>query len=498
MPLLDALSLDLGRRKDVPLWRQIYDEMMTGIARGSIRPGERLPSTRDLAQAWGVSRNTIVLAFEQLSAEGFLEGLLGSGTFVARHPPEQPFVRIDPQPRINPAILAAGSLDRTIQSSRALTHVPDTLRHMRRPVAFRSNFPAVDAFPIHLWAKLAADLYRHLDGTVANDLMGEGDPQGYLPLREAIAAHVADGRGIVCTAEDIIVFAGAQQAIDLACRLLLMPGDEVLCEDPGYEGIFASATAVGAVPVLAPVDDLGMDVGKALQRAPNARMAYATPSKQFPTGVTLDAGRRRALVDWAERVDGWIVEDDYDSEFRYAGRALPTLFELDGGGRVIYLGTFSKTLFPALRMGFAILPRRLVEAFVSARTVVGRYSPILDQVLVARFMQQGHFASHVRKMRKLYTLRQECLLDAVRTHLADYLDPRETDTGMEIIATLTPGLGARRLAQAAARQGLEIMPLSSLAREADVDDQIALGFSAFSPDQIRTGILLLQSVCRDL
>ena len=328
--------------------------------------------------------------------------------------------------------------------------------------------------------------------------MGEGDPQGYLPLRAAIAAHVADGRGIVCTADDIIVFAGAQQAIDLACRILLLTGDQILCEDPGYDGVFASATAVGAVPISAPVDSLGMDVVEGLRRAPNARMAYATPSKQFPTGVTLDIDRRRTLVEWADRVDGWIIEDDYDSEFRYAGRALPTLFELDRKGRVIYLGTFSKTLFPALRMGFAILPQQLIEAFVSARTVVGRYSPILDQVLVARFMQQGHFARHVRKMRKLYTQRQECLIENVRNHLSDYLDPRETDTGMEIIAKLSPGLSACRLAQAAAKQGLEIMPLSKLAREVEIDDQIALGFSAFSPEQIHRGVVQLRSICREL
>ncbi|WP_174278352.1 PLP-dependent aminotransferase family protein [Sphingomonas bacterium] len=498
MPLLDALSLDLGRRKDVPLWRQIRDEVMDGIARGTIRPGERLPSTRDLAQAWGVSRNTVVLAFEQLAAEGLVEGLSGSGTYVAPQPPARTAVRTDPHGRINPAILAAGSLDRAIRGSSALTQVHATLRHMRRPVAFRSNFPAIDAFPIQLWAKLAADIYRRLDATTANDLMGEGDPQGYLPLREAIAAHVADGRGIACSADDIIIFAGVQQAVDLACRLLLIAGDKVLCEDPGYPGICASVTAAGSVPVSAPVDAHGMDVHEALRRAPDARMAYTTPSKQFPTGVTLDMERRRALVDWADRVDGWIIEDDYDSEFRYTGRALPTLFEMDRSGRVLYLGTFSKTLFPALRLGFAILPPPLVEAFVSARTVVGRYSPILDQVLVARFMQEGHFASHVRKMRKLYLRRQACLLDAVRTHLSDYLVPQETDTGMEIVATLRGGIGAHRLADAAAAQGLEIMPLSSLAREVDADRQIALGFSAFSPDQITDGVARLQAVCRGL
>lgn len=512
--LLDGLALTLERRPDAPLYRQIYQGLAAEIVGGAIRPGQRLPSTRDLAQALGVSRNTIMLAFEQLAAEGYLEGLSGSGTYVSREPPAEV---VEPgAPRINPAIRAAGSLDRSLDLAvdldaalgidpgadlgGALAHAPQTLRHMRRPVPFRSNFPALDAFPVQLWAKLAADLYRKLDADTANHLMGEGDPQGYAPLREAIAEHVSLGRGIDCTAGNVIIFAGAQQAVDLACRLLLMPGDKVVCEDPGYDGIYASAIATGAVPVPVPVDADGLDIEEALRRAPDGRMVYVTPSKQFPLGMALSLERRHRLVDWANRSGGWIVEDDYDSEFRYSGRPLPSLYGMDRGGRVIYLGTFSKTLFPALRLGFAIVPEPLVEAFVSARTVVGRYSPILEQVLVARFMKEGHFASHVRKMRKLYAQRQEYLLDAVARRLGTCMTARPTDTGMEIVAELAPGISARALAKAAAREGLEIMPLSLLSRsdEVDVDDRITLGFSPFTARQIDEAVETLRRVAENL
>ena len=508
--LLDALALNLERRPDAPLYRQIYHGLAAEITGGSIKPGQRLPSTRDLAQALGVSRNTIMLAFEQLAAEGYLEGLSGSGTYVSRQPPAE-IVEPSP-PRINPAIRAAGSLDRSaefgaglaveigVELGVSLAHAPETLRHMRRPVPFRSNFPALDAFPVQLWAKLAADLYRKLDASTANHLMGEGDPQGYLPLRAAIAEHVFLGRGIDCTAENVIIFAGAQQAVDLACRLLLMPGDKVVCEDPGYDGIYASAIATGGVPVPVPVDADGLDIDAALARAPDARMTYVSPSKQFPLGMALSLERRHRLVEWAVRSDGWIIEDDYDSEFRYAGRPLPSLYGMDRAGRVIYLGTFSKTLFPALRLGFAIVPATLVEAFVSARTVVGRYSPILEQVLVARFMKEGHFASHVRKMRKLYAQRQDYLLEAVASRLGAYMTARPTDTGMEIVAELAPGISARALAKAAAREGLEIMPLSLLARspDVDVDDHITLGFSPFTAPQIDDGVERLRGVLASL
>ncbi|MCK0196616.1 PLP-dependent aminotransferase family protein [Ancylobacter sp. 6x-1] len=495
MHLLDSLALDIGRDADAPLHRQLYSGLVEKIAGGALKPGEKLPSTRDFARLLGVSRNTVLLAFDNLISEGFLQPQTGSGTYVARELPEQRPAKAPA--RINPAIRAAGQLNGSLAPSTAITNVPLTLRHMRRPVPFRANFPAVDMFPVQRWASLAAGLYRSLDPETAGELLGEGDPQGYEPLRIAIAEHVALSRGLTCGPQNIVIFAGAQHAVDLACRILLTPGESVWCEDPGYDGIYASATAAGAVPVAVPVDEEGLLVGEGIARAPDARLAYVSPSKQFPLGMELSLERRHALLQWASGAGAWILEDDYDTEFRYAGRPMPALHALDREGRVLYFGTFSKMLFPGLRLGFAVLPDALVEPFVAARTVVGRYSPMFEQALVARFMEEGHLAAHVRRMRRLYAQRQDYLLDAIATHLAPWMTASPTNTGMEIIVRLAPGLSARQIAQAAARRGLEILPIAALAREAEMDDLITMGFSAFGESQIDEGIAVLADILTD-
>ncbi|MCS0500866.1 MocR-like pyridoxine biosynthesis transcription factor PdxR [Ancylobacter mangrovi] len=492
MHLLDSLALDIERGTDLPLHRQLYHRLVGEISAGSIKPGEKLPSTRDFARLLGVSRNTVLLAFDHLISEGFLQPMTGSGTYVVHDLPEQ--LPAKAPARINPAIEAAGNMNRCFAPDSAITHAPSTLRHMRRPVPFRANFPAVDTFPVRRWASLAANLYRELDPGAAGELLGEGDPQGYEPLRVAIAEHVALSRGLTCRPHNIVIFAGAQHAVDLACRILLTPGEQVWCEDPGYDGIYASATAAGAVPIPLPVDEEGLVVAQGLARAPNARLAYVSPSKQFPLGMELSLERRHALLQWASAAGAWILEDDYDTEFRYGGRPMPALHALDREGRVLYFGTFSKMLFPGLRLGFAVLPDALVEAFVSARAIVGRYSPMLEQALVARFMDDGYLAAHVRRMRRLYAHRQEHLLDCLERRLSDWLRATPTNTGMEVIAELAEGLSGRRLAEAAARRGLEILPISALAREAQVDHLITLGFSAFSEEQMDEGVEVLRSI----
>ncbi|WP_029356712.1 PLP-dependent aminotransferase family protein [Bosea sp. 117] len=495
MHLLDSLALDIERRADAPLHRQLYDRLVDEIAAGSIKPGEKLPSTRDLARLLGVSRNTILLAFDHLISEGFLEPMTGSGTYVARDLPEQ--LPAKAPARINPAIKAAGSLDRSFISPSAFSNVPATLRHMRRPVPFRANFPAVDMFPIRRWAGLAATLYRELDTEAAGELLGEGDPQGYEPLRVAIAEHVGLSRGLDCGPHNVIVFAGAQHAVDLACRILLTPGEDVWCEDPGYDGIYASSIAAGANPVAVPVDEEGIVVAEGIARAPEARLVYVSPSKQFPLGMELSLERRYALLQWANAAGAWILEDDYDTEFRYSGRPRPALHALDREGRVLYFGTFSKMLFPGLRLGYAIVPDALVEAFVSARSVVGRFSPMLEQALVARFMSEGQLAAHVRRMRRLYARRQDYLLDCIARKLGRWMTAEPTATGMEVIARLADGLSGQEVAELAARRGLEILPLSALAREAEVDHLITLGFSAFSEEQMDAGCEVLRDALRE-
>ncbi len=490
--MLDALAFNLRPRSEEPIYRQLYFRLLSEIRTGAIIPGERLPPTRELARSLNVSRNTILLVFEQLTAEGYLEGRPGSGTFVSRRlPMETKFA--GQQARVNPAVEGAANLDRS-QSFIRFAGVPETFVRMRRPQPFRINFPALDAFPVHLWAKQAARTYHRFDAEDASSLLGEGDPQGYLPLREQIARHVGHSRGIECTADQVVIFAGAQQALDAACRLLLLPDDFVWCEDPGYDGAYAAATAVSATPFPVPVDDNGIVVQAGINGCPSARLAFVCPSKQFPLGAVMSMERRWELLEWAEKNGAWILEDDYDSEFRYSGLPLPALRALDKGNRVIYIGTFSKTLFPALRLGFAIVPEGLIKLLVAARTIVGRYSPIMEQMLVANFMADGHFAAHIRKMRKLYSARQECLLECIRRDLSEYIKPQPTATGMELLATLAPGLDALQLARAAADEGLEILPVSLFAQRNRVDGLISLGFSAFTERQIEDGVRKLKSI----
>ncbi|WP_417725264.1 PLP-dependent aminotransferase family protein [Salipiger sp.] len=500
-PLLDMLAIAIDREQEAsPLYHQVYEAITTGIERGVIRPGDRLPSTRKLASELNVSRTTVVLAFEQLTAEGWIEGQSGAGSFVSEAPPLTEKPR---DSRLNPALEAAGGIGRTAEMRPEVAQVPPTLRHMRRPVPFRSNLPAIDAFPTELWARCLTEVLRRLKGEQAAHILGEGDPQGLFALREQVAIHVARTRGVVCTASEVVIFAGAQQAVDLCSRLLLMPSDKVICEDPGYDGIYASAVAVSALPVPVPVDEHGLIVAEARKRAPDARMIYSSPSKQFPLGCTLSLRRRIELIDWVRESGAWILEDDYDCEFRYAGKALPSLFSLDDTQSVIYLGTFSKSLFPALRLGYAILPKRLIEPVVSARTVLDRYAAILPQLQVAHFMRAGHFAKHVRRMRKLYSDRQELLLDAMARELQDWLIPQRSETGFELVARVSPrltgrGITARDISKAARSEGMELQATSAFGREPREDDRLVLGFATFTGEQIDRAARQLAQICRDL
>ncbi|ANT63128.1 hypothetical protein AYJ57_20480 (plasmid) [Salipiger sp. CCB-MM3] len=495
------LALAINREQEAtPLYHQVYEALANGIDRGLLHPGDRLPSTRKLATELNVSRTTMVLAFEQLAAEGWIEGQTGTGSFVAAAPP---FTEAQRKSRLNPALEAAGDIGRAAEMRPEVAQVPPTLRHMRRPVPFRANLPAIDVFPTELWARSLTEVLRSLRGEQAAHILGEGDPQGLFALREQIAIHAARTRGLVCSASEVVIFAGAQQAVDLCSRLLLMPSDKVVCEDPGYDGIYASAVAVSAQPVPAPVDQNGLIVAEARKRAPDARMIYTSPSKQFPLGSTLSLKRRIELIEWARETNAWILEDDYDCEFRYSGKALPSLFSLDDTQSVIYLGTFSKSLFPALRLGYAILPKRLVEPVIAARTVLDRYAAILPQLQVAHFMEAGHFSKHVRRMRKLYADRQELLLIAMERDLSGWLIPRRSQTGFELVASLGPkltvaGVTAKEVSQAAQAEGMEVQATSAFARAPLADDGLILGFATFTPEQIDTGIRQLSNICQSL
>jgi GntR family transcriptional regulator/MocR family aminotransferase len=490
--MVPFLALHLDRRSRDSLQRQLYEELRAAILAGRLAPGARLPASRVLAGDLAVSRNTVAGAFDQLLAEGYVEGKVGSGTYVAGTLPEE-LLRVSSHGAANAGPLPMAKLSRR---GRVLAAIPVSFsRDIGAPRAFRPGIPALDRFPREIWARLTARLVRHAPVAMLN----YGDPTGYRPLRQGIAEYVRAARGVRCSADQIIVTAGSQQALDLAARVLLDPGDTAWVEDPGYLGERGALAAAGIRCAPIPVDDEGISVVEGVLRAPEARLASVTPSHQYPLGVTMSLARRMGLLAWARRRRAWIVEDDYDSEFRYAGRPLPALQGLDSAGRVIYMGTFSKVLCPSLRLGYLVCPEPLVAAFTSARALVDRHSPGIEQVVLAEFLSEGHFARHVRRMRALYAERQQVLVIAAQRELAGLLEILPAEAGLHLTAWLPPGANDRDVSDQAAAVGIIAPPLSAYTIDARIRPGLMLGYAALPARQIREGVrklaLVLNSGC---
>jgi GntR family transcriptional regulator/MocR family aminotransferase len=398
VPIRYEPLIALDTTSAVPLYRQLYDRLRLAILRGQLATGVRLPATRTFADQLGISRNTVYLAYQQLLAEGYLTSKVGYGTSVARVIPETLLTLPSPS---RERALAREDTVRSRLSRRGMNMArlpampgPSVPSEPGKPPAFRAGVPALDLFPYQIWAQMVARRVRHS----LQDASDNQDPAGYRPLREAIAAHIGVTRGVRCTADQVIVVSGAQAALDLAARILLDPGDLAWIEDPGYPGARGALAGAGAQLVPIPVKADGLEVRVGRVRCPGARLVYVTPSHQFPLGVTMSLAQRLALLEWANQAGAWILEDDYDSEYRFSGRPLEALQGLDGTGHVIYMGTFSKVLFPALRLGYLVVPPDLTEAFVAVRLFVDRHVPILEQMALADFITEGHFTRHIRRM----------------------------------------------------------------------------------------------------
>ncbi len=476
----------------VPLYKQLYEGLRSAILRGQLQAGARLPSTRAFALELGVSRATVQLTFEQLMAEGYLQGRAGSGTYVAStFPPEGVEKPVRDAQRSQP-----GSTGRTIsERGKAWLSAPYFSRPQMIPGqglqrAFRVGLPALDAFPCKTWQQLLVRSWRQMQ----HDLLAHHLAAGYMPLREAIASYLATARGVRCTAEQVIIVNGSQQGIDLATRVLLDPGEDVWMEDPGYLGARGALLGAGARLVPVPVDREGLVVEIGRERAPNARLAFVTPSHQFPLGVTMSMARRLSLLEWARAAGAWILEDDYDSEFRYVGRPLAALQGVDTANRVIYLGTLSKVLFPALRLGYLVAPPDLVDAFVAAHLFTDMHLPLLEQITLTAFLHEGHFVRHIRRMRQLYQERQTTLVELARQKLAGALELQPAVAGMHVIGWLPCGQDDRQVARAAARVCVDVSPLSLYALEGSERTGILLGYTAVGTQEMRTGLERLASI----
>lgn len=483
----------LDPEAELPLHRQLYDGVREAILNGRLPPGGRLPSSRILARELHLSRNTVALAFGQLHAEGYIEGLPRSGTFVSRTVPDALLRVPRPTPRAGPPSRRAGLSARGAALAGAGIRTDEPATGLAKP--FRPGVPALDAFPRRLWIRLTNRRWRSADLPLAYN-----DPAGYPPLREAIAAHVAAARGAHCTTEQVIIVSGSQQALDLAARVLLDPDDAVWLEDPGYLGARAALIGAGARIVPVPLDREGLSVTAGERAAAHARMVCVTPSHQYPTGVTMSAGRRLSLLQWAVRADAWILEDDYDSDFRYASRPLACLqgMDTDGRGRVVYIGTFSKTLFPALRLGYLVVPAHVAEPFRAARAVCDRHSPTVDQAVLADFIGEGHFNRHVRRMRSLYQERQEALVEAGRALLGGLIEMAPAEAGLHLVGWLPPGVGDRRAAAALNAEGIETLALSPHRIVPTESDALLLGYAAYDRRAIQRGVERMAAVLRRL
>ncbi len=471
--LATSLLIHLDPHARGGLQQQIYAGVRRAILDGVVAPGTRLPSSRAVAGDLGVSRTTAVLALEQLLAEGYLTTRRGSGTFVAQDLPDDlpqgRVARPTRRPRQPPLSRRGAALAAPPTGGQRLGGPP-------RP--FRIGTPGVDLFPVRLWAQLVTRRVR----AVTSAQLDYGEPGGVRVLREAIAAHVQTARGTACEADQVVVVAGAQQGLDLACRLLLDPGDRAWMEDPGYPGARSALVGAGARILPVRVDAEGLDVEAGVRGAGDARLVYVTPSHQYPLGVPMSLPRRLALLKWATRARAWVLEDDYDSEFRYGARPIPCLHGLDVDGRVIYVGSFSKTLFPALRLGFVIVPSDLQGRLVAARAAADQHPPVLDQTVLADFIVEGHFARHLRRMRARYRERLEAVAAAAKRFCQGALRLRAVQTGLHVVADLE-GADAVRVFREAAARGVEVTPLSTYyARRERAANGLVLGFAAARPE----------------
>lgn len=478
-----SLPFDLSGIRLQPgqgLARQLYQALRVRILDGRLASGTRLPASRELAALLGISRNTVTRALDQLYAEGYVAGRVGDGTYVAELARSRP----TPSPAVTPAA-SSPALQRLHTH-----HLP--LPPSGAPRAFRIGVPAFDLFPFETWARLQARFWRK----PALARLGYGDPAGDLQLRELIAAYLRSSRGLTCETQQILITCGSQQAISLCAQLLIQPGDRVAIENPGYRAAGHAFAVAGAQLCGVAVNHDGLDVD-ALQRLHDCRLAYVTPAHQYPTGVTLSLPRRLALLAWAKRVNGWIIEDDYDGEYRYSGTPLAPLAALDGQQRVIYIGTFGKLAFPALRLGYLVLPPALAEPFARRQALEIRHSEVGTQAVMAEFVAAGHFQRHVRRMRQAARSRRDALIEAWPQAIPGCSPLPAVEAGLHLSIRVESLARERELIGAARAAGIEMTPLSDYwlpdsetAEEARAG--LVLGFAAVPEAQIIEAVQTLR------
>jgi len=471
---LDVLAID--RTLSTPVHRQVYSAIREYILDRRLLPRAKLPATRDLAKQLGVGRNTIVAAYDQLLAEGFVEARPGSCTRVAE---------LLERPRRAGSQRAPSPCSGLSRRGALIASLPQPHR-TPGVIALYPGVPETESFPFSVWARLLARNARKLD----DDVVGLHDFAGHPRLRKAIADYLGVARGVVCQPEQVIVVTGAQAALDLSARILIDDGDCAWMEEPGYRG--ARSALVGCGARLAPlrVSRRGWRLDD--EALPTPRIIYVTPSCQWPFGTVMRMEERLQLLAIAERRNAWILEDDYDGEYRFRGQPAPALRGLDGADRVIYVGTFGKTLFPSLRLGFLVAPQELAPAFGRAVSVSGQFAPPLLQVTVADFIREGYFATHLKRMRRLYATRQGEFVALCRRHLSAWLRIEENDAGMQVMARFVTPIDDCRFAEAALAHGADVQPVSIDYHCDEPEHGLLLGFAALDGAKAEKAVLALR------
>jgi GntR family transcriptional regulator / MocR family aminotransferase len=483
--------LAIDRREAKPLHKQIYDGYRAAIAVRSLRAGQQIPSTRDLSRELKISRIPVLTAYAQLLAEGYFETRVGAGTFVCSSLPDQP-TRSEANGGGRAADAKSGP--RRISKRSQLMPKHEIEPWLRGLGAFGLSQPAFDQFPAQIWTSLVT---RHSRGKSAQSLH-YGGPMGFEPLREAICVYLRTARAVKCDPSQVMIVSGSQQALEISSRVVLDPGDAAWIEEPGYWLTRSVLKGAGAKMVPVPVDAEGLNVAAGVKMRRKARAAFVTPSHQYPLGVTMSASRRMHLLDWAQQAGSWVIEDDYDSEYRFENMPIASLQGLDGHSRVIYIGTFSKTLFPSLRLGYLVVPADLVERFTAVRHALDLTPPYLQQAVLNDFMREGHFARHVRKMRALYHERRTALVESIEREFEGEMEILGAQAGMHLVAALPKERewDDVAIATAAAAKKVWVWPLSPAYVGEKKRQGFILGFGNVEAGEIAGAVRVMRSVVR--
>jgi GntR family transcriptional regulator/MocR family aminotransferase len=464
-----------SRHQTLTNW--LYVELRSAILDGRLTPGARLPASRDFASQYELSRGTVVSVLERLQAEGYVTSRVGFGTLVNRVESPRPARQATTIPAYIRGVIST--------NKRPQPWIDRAFVGGIRP--FRIGTPAMNEFPSEVWGRIAAGRARNFRSWLEE----EADRRGYQPLRDAIAEYLRTSRGVRCSAEQIVLVSGIQQALDLLARLLLKKGDPIWIEDPAYFGARIAFDNVGARMIPVPVNDEGLSVSAGMKICPDAKGAYVTPAHQFPLGVTMSLERRMALLSWAARAGAFVIEDDYDSEYRFEGAPVPALQSLDNHSSVIFIGSFSKTLFPALRVGYVVLPAPLVDTFVSLRYRTDFRNSSFDQAVLCDFIVDGHLARHLRRMRNLYAERLGTLMEGATQHLGGLLDISNVRAGLYTIGYLKNGMTSQQAEKLAAVQSVEVLAVDRCTLRRPDPNALLLGFGGFDELTIRQGLIRL-------